>query len=77
MEARLNSEFQAAVDAKKVPGVGAIALDKSGKILYKGTFGTTNIDDSSAPQLTDTTPIIIWSMTKIVTTVAALQVRII
>lgn len=73
MESRLNSQFQAAVDAKKVPGVGAIALDKSGKVLYKGTFGTTNINDPAAPHLADTTPIIIWSCTKIVTTVAALQ----
>lgn len=73
MEVRLNSQFQAAVNAKKVPGVGAIALDKSGRVLYKGTFGTTNINDPSAPKLTDTTPIIIWSCTKIFTTVAALQ----
>lgn len=73
MESRLNSQFKTAVDAKKVPGVGAVALDKSGKVLYKGTFGTTNINNPSAPQLTDTTPIIIWSCTKIFTTVAALQ----
>ncbi|TID17447.1 hypothetical protein E6O75_ATG08193 [Venturia nashicola] len=73
MESRLDSQFQAAVDAKRVPAVGAIALDKSGEVLYKGTFGTTNISDPAAPKLTDATPIIIWSCTKIVTTVAALQ----
>jgi methyl acetate hydrolase len=73
MDSRLNPHFQAAVDAKKVPGIGAISLDKSGKVLYKGTFGTTNIDDPSAPPFTDETPLIIWSCTKLVTSVAALQ----
>jgi methyl acetate hydrolase len=73
MDARLNKAFQASVDAKKVPGVSAIALDKSGKVLYKGAFGTTNIDDPSAPPITDTTSTTIFSCTKIVTSVAALQ----
>jgi hypothetical protein len=45
MDTRLNEEFQAAVEAKKVPGVAAVALDKTGNVLYKGVFGTTNIDD--------------------------------
>jgi len=73
MEARLNKAFQAAVDAKKVSGVAAIALDKSGSVLYKGSFGKTNIDDPNAPVLTDTTPIVMWSCTKLMTSVAVLQ----
>jgi len=70
---RLSKTFQAAVDAKKVPGVSAIALDKSGRVLFKSAFGTTNIDDPSAPPLTEKTPVMLWSCTKLVTTVAALQ----
>jgi methyl acetate hydrolase len=73
MEARINAAFKKAVDAKKVPGVSAIAIDKSGHVLYKGTFGTTNIDEASAPPVTETTPAAMWSCTKLVTTVAALQ----
>jgi methyl acetate hydrolase len=73
MDERLNKAFKSAVDAKKIPGVAAIALTKSGEVLYKGAFGTTNIDDPSAPPFTDATPTPIWSCTKLVTTVAALQ----
>src|ERR1700745_1500897 len=73
MEARLNKAFQAAVHAKKVSGVAAIALDKSGNVLFKGSFGKTNIDDPNAPALTDTTPIVMWSCTKLMTSVAVLQ----
>jgi methyl acetate hydrolase len=73
MEARLNEAFKAAVDAKKVPGVSAIVLDRSGHVIYKGVFGTTNIDDTSAPPVTETTPTTMWSCTKLVATVAALQ----
>lgn len=73
MDARLRPQFEAVAEARKVPGIAAIALDRSGDVLFKGVFGTTNNDDSSAAALTPTTPIIIWSCTKLVTSVAALQ----
>ncbi len=73
LDSRLKPTFEAAAKDKKVPGVAAIALDKSGEVLFKGAYGTTNLDDPSAPSLTSTTPIIIWSCTKLVTSVAALQ----
>lgn len=73
MDSRLDSIFQAPVKAKKVPGVAAIALGKSGDVIFKGTYGTTNLDDPAAPSLTSTTPLMIWSCTKLVTSVAALQ----
>jgi len=73
LDSRLKPTFEAAAKEKKVPGVAAIALDKSGEVLFKGAYGTINLDDPSAPALTSSTPIIMWSCTKIVTTVAALQ----
>jgi methyl acetate hydrolase len=73
MEARLNAIFEATASAKKVPAVGAIVLDSSGKELYKGAFGSTNLSDPSAPPFTTTTNAMLWSCTKLVTCVAALQ----
>ena len=73
MEGRLKPTFEAAAKEKKVPGVAAIALDRSGDVLFKGTYGVVNTDDPSAKPLTSTTPIMIWSCTKLVTAVAALQ----
>ena len=73
MDSRLSPIFEAASKAKKVPGVAAIALDKSGDVLFRGAYGSTNLDDPTAPSLTSKTPMMIWSCTKLVTTVAALQ----
>lgn len=73
MEARINKAFQAAVDIKKQAAVAAIVLDKSGKVLYKGAFGTTNILDATAAPFTLDTPTMIFSCTKLVTTILALQ----
>lgn len=73
MDSRLNSLFEAAVKEKKVPGVAAIALDQSGDVLFKGTYGSTNLDDPSAAPVTSKTPVMMFSCTKLVTSVAALQ----
>jgi len=73
MEARLNKAFQAAIDNKKLAGVGGIVLDKSGTILWKGGFGTTNALDASAAPFTIDTQTLIFSCTKLVTTILALQ----
>lgn len=73
MQSRLDAAFQKAADAKKVPGVAAIALDASGKVLYKGVYGTTNLDDSDAPALTASMPTVIFSCTKLIACIAALQ----
>ena len=73
MDSRLNSIFETASQAKKVPGFAAIALDKSGHALFKGTYGSTSLDDPAAPPLTSKTPIFLWSCTKLATTSAALQ----
>ena len=70
---RLNTLFEDTVRAQKIHGVAAIALDRSGKVLFKGAYGTTNLADGSATAVTADTQFAIWSCTKIVTCVAALQ----
>lgn len=71
---RVEQAYKAAADAKKVPGVAAIALDRAGKQLFKGAYGVTNLnDESTAKPVTSSTPFMIWSCTKIVTSVCALQ----
>lgn len=73
MEARLNSALNAAVQSKEIPSVAAIAMDAAGNILYRGAFGTTDLGDPNAPPYTPSTITMMWSCTKIVACVAALQ----
>lgn len=74
LETEINKLLQTATEAKRVPGIAAIALDKQGKVLYKGAYGSaTDINDTSSPQITPSTPILIWSLTKLVTSIAAPQ----
>jgi methyl acetate hydrolase len=71
--AKLKALFEDAVKTRKVPGVAAIAYDKSGDVIFKGAFGTTNLADGSAAPMKADTQCIMWSCTKVVTCVAALQ----
>ncbi|KEF58590.1 beta-lactamase [Exophiala aquamarina CBS 119918] len=74
LESEVNQLLQTATEAKRVPGIVAIALDKQGKVLYKGAYGSaTDINDDSSPRITPSTPVLIWSLTKLVTSIAALQ----
>ncbi|KAK3066609.1 hypothetical protein LTR53_016981 [Teratosphaeriaceae sp. CCFEE 6253] len=73
MESALNPILEEAVDAGGLPGVAAIALDASGSVLYKSAFGRTSISDTESPKVTTSTPLNIYSCTKLFTTVAALQ----
>ena len=73
MDSKLDSLFERAVNDRKTPGVAAIALDASGNVLYKKTAGVNNLDDSSGTAYTSSTTTIMWSTTKLVTCVAALQ----
>ena len=71
---RVEQAFKAAADAKKVPGVAGIALDTNGNTLFKGAYGVTNLsDESKAKAMTTSTPLMLWSCTKVVTSVCALQ----
>lgn len=74
LENDVNQLLKAATEDKRVPGITAVALDKLGNVLYKGAYGSaTDVNDGSSPTITPSTPILIWSLTKLVTSIAALQ----
>jgi CubicO group peptidase (beta-lactamase class C family) len=68
--ARIDGALRQAVDAQDVPGVLAMAATDKG-LLYEGAFGTRVLGDGSA--MTLDTVFRIASMTKAVTSVAAMQ----
>jgi len=68
--ARIDGVLRQAVDAKDVPGVVAMAATDKG-LLYEGAFGTRLLDDG--PAMTLDTVFRIASMTKAITSVAAMQ----
>ena len=70
---RLNDTFSTAVKEKRVPGISAIALNRDGSVIFKNSWGTTNIADPLAPRINSSTKMGIASMTKAVTATAALQ----
>jgi hypothetical protein len=69
-QARIDSVLRQAVDAQDVPGVVAMAATDKG-LLYEGAVGTRMLGDS-APMTLDTV-FRIASMTKAITSVAAMQ----
>ena len=68
--AQIDATLRAATDAKDVPGVVAMAATDKG-ILYEGVFGTRDL--AKGPAMTRDTVFRIASMTKAVTSVAAMQ----
>ena len=68
--ARIDTVLRAAVDAKEVPGIVAMATTDRG-LLYEGAFGTRDL--GKGPAMTRDTVFRIASMTKAVTCVAAMQ----
>jgi len=68
--ARIDGVLRQAVDAKDVPGVVAMAATDKG-LLYEGAFGTRVLDNG--PAMTLDTVFRIASMTKAITSVAAMQ----
>jgi CubicO group peptidase (beta-lactamase class C family) len=69
-KAQIDAVLQQAVDAKEVPGVVAMAATDRG-IIYEGAAGRRSLDDA-APMTLDTV-FRIASMTKAITSVAAMQ----
>jgi methyl acetate hydrolase len=67
---RIDGVLRQAVDAKEVPGVVAMAATDKG-VLYEGAFGVRALDQST-PMTLDTV-FRIASMTKAITSVAAMQ----
>src|SRR6478609_6957155 len=68
--AQIDAVLRRAVDTKDVPGVVAVAATDKG-ILYEGAFGTRDL--ASGPAMTLDTIFRLASMTKAVTSVAAMQ----
>ena len=68
--ARIDGVLRQAVDAQEVPGVVAMAATDKGR-LYEGAFGTRALD--TGPAMTLDTVFRIASMTKAITSVAAMQ----
>ena len=73
MEARLDPLFRAATKEGQLPGIAAVILDSSGKDLYRKAFGVNNLSAEGSAEFTTSTPLFIWSCTKLVTSIAALQ----
>src|SRR5947207_5393294 len=67
---RIDGVLRQAVDAKEVPGVVAMAATDKG-VFYEGAFGVRAIGE--APAMTLDTVFRIASMTKAITSVAAMQ----
>jgi methyl acetate hydrolase len=68
--ARIDAALSRAVEAREVPGVVALAANEAGA-FYEGAFGLRDID--KGPAMTRDTVFRIASMTKAVTSVAAMQ----
>ena len=68
--ARIDGVLKQAVDAREVPGVVAMAATPRG-LLYEGAFGVRALDQT--PPMTLDTVFRVASMTKAITSVAAMQ----
>ncbi|KIW18261.1 hypothetical protein PV08_02549 [Exophiala spinifera] len=73
MEARLISSFEAAAKDKSVPGIGAMLVNSKGEVLFETSHGTLNLDDPASPRFTKDTMLHVFSCTKLLTSIAALQ----
>ncbi len=71
--AKLKPLFEEAVKEKKVPGVGYFIVDSKGGFLAKEAFGTTHLQDPNAVPFDADTTLAIFSCSKIITSIAALQ----
>lgn len=71
MDKKLDSHFEAA--AKELPGLAATIVDSSGKTLYHKAFGVTNLSSTSPVPYTTSTQTALWSCTKVIASIAALQ----
>lgn len=73
MASALSSKIEKLVSDGRLPGVGAIAIDKTGKHLYDEAFGKINANDPSSKDYTNDTQMLMWSCTKFITSISILQ----
>ena len=57
----------------RLPGTGAIAIDKTGKQIYNEAFGDIDTSNPEKGKYTNNTQMLLWSCTKLLTSLAALQ----
>lgn len=69
----LDASFEKLIAEKRSPGIGAVVIDKSGKKLYESSFGRILIDDEGSAPFTVDTEIMLFSLTKTLTSIALLQ----
>ncbi|KAL6243575.1 hypothetical protein RBB50_009568 [Rhinocladiella similis] len=73
MEAKLTPSFEAAANDKSVPGIGAVLVNSKGEVLFKTAHGRLNLNDPASQSFTTDTTLQIFSCTKLLTSIAALQ----
>src|SRR5690348_9760553 len=70
IRSQIDAALRLAVERREVPGVVAMAANEAG-LLYEGTFGQRDVENG--PAMTSDTVCRIASMTKAITSVAAMQ----
>lgn len=73
IQTKLDHAFIVGVNERRIPGIAAVVLDRHGNTIFKGCYGNVHVDNASAHPVTPTTMMKIYSLTKLVTVVAALQ----
>lgn len=73
MDVKIKPLFETALKERKLPGFGAFIVDSTGKLLLNETVGKVNRDDETSADFTADTTMPLYSCTKLVTSIAALQ----
>lgn len=73
MADQLRASLEESVKGSRVPGIGAIVIDRTGKPLFNESFGTLDANDDNAKPFTNDTQLFLWSCTKLITSICALQ----
>lgn len=68
-----NTRVKQHIESKRIPALGGILLNKSGEHIYNEAFGTVNVNDDRAPVFTTNTEILLFSCTKLIVGICALQ----
>ncbi|KEF60224.1 beta-lactamase [Exophiala aquamarina CBS 119918] len=73
MDAKIRPLFETVLQERKLPGFGAFVVDSTGKLLLNEAVGKVNRDDGTSAGFTADTILPLYSCTKLVTSIAALQ----
>ncbi|RMZ85265.1 hypothetical protein DV738_g373, partial [Chaetothyriales sp. CBS 135597] len=73
LDSKLDPLFEKLVNDKWIPGIAGAIYDANGEALYRKAFGVNNLGDADSKPFTTSTPLSLFSTTKLITSVAALQ----